>query len=125
MIDSKKACEVRAGALTIVLLMVGTVDGPMCPLAQAAAVPCLPRAADTLTDSPAACYHDAAQQALPVYSVLFARDEYLRSEMCIWSQVVAEDMPVFVLDHRFARDSGRSTEMLLDVIAIDLSLIHI
>ena len=66
MIDSSKACEVRADALRIDLLMVGTVDWPMCPLAQTAAVPGLAGTTDTPTDSPAAWYHGTAQQALPV-----------------------------------------------------------
>ena len=45
--------------------------------------------------------------------------------MCIWPQVVAEDMPVFVLDHRIARYSGRSTYMFLDEFAVDKALICI
>ena len=45
--------------------------------------------------------------------------------MCIWPQVVAEDMPVFVLAHRIARYSGRSTDMFLDEFAVDKALICI
>ena len=105
--------------------MVGTVNWPMCPLAQTAAVPGLAGTTDTPTDSPAAWYHNTAQQALPVISVIFAKYEDLRSEMCIWPQVVAEDMPVFVLDHRIARYRGRSTDMFLDEFAVDKALICI